>query len=57
MSECSELITSAYNASAWYRHLAQDSNLNREYWLERAEKAEQVAEKLNNAYTDAIYNA
>lgn len=56
MSECSELITSAYNASAWYRHLARDSNLNREYWLERAEKAEQVAEKLNNAYTNELYN-
>ena len=56
MSECSELITSAYNASAWYRHLAQDSNLNREYWLERAEQAEQVAEKLNNAYTNELYN-
>ena len=56
MSECSELITSAYNSVSWYRHLAEDSKLNREYWLERAEKAEQVAEKLNNAYTDAMYN-
>lgn len=57
MSECSELITSAYNSVAWYKHLAEDSTMNRDYWLQRAEEAEQVAEKLNDAYTKALYVA
>jgi hypothetical protein len=57
MSECSELITSAYNSAAWYRYLASDSSQNRDYWLERAEKSEFLADKLNDAYSKALYVA
>ena len=57
MGECSELITSAYNSAAWYRYLAQDSEQNRDYWLERAEKSELLADKLNDAYSKALYVA
>jgi hypothetical protein len=57
MSECSELITSSYNSVAWYKQLAEGSKTNREYWLERAEKAEAIADKLNEAYTKALYDA
>jgi len=57
MSECSELITSAYNSAAWYRYLASDSAQNRDYWLERADKAEEIADKLNDAYSKALYVA
>ena len=57
MGECSELITCAYNSAAWYRYLAQDSEQNRDYWLERAEKSEMLADKLNDAYSKALYVA
>jgi|688.fasta_scaffold46767_7 hypothetical protein len=57
MGECSELITCAYNSAAWYRYLAQDSEQNRDYWLERAEKSELLADKLNDAYSKALYVA
>lgn len=55
ISECSELITCAYNASAWYKMLAEKSELNYDYWMQRAEDAERLAEKLNNAYTQELY--
>ena len=57
MGECSELITCAYNSAAWYCYLAQDSEQNRDYWLERAEKSELLADKLNDAYSKALYVA
>ncbi len=57
MGECSELITCAYNSAAWYRYLAQDSELNRDYWLERAEESELLADKLSDAYSKALYVA
>lgn len=55
MSECSELIASAYNSVAWYRQLANEKTQNRDYWLERAENAEKLADKLNDAYSKALY--
>lgn len=57
MSECSELITSTYNSSAWYRQLANEKTQNRDYWLERAENAEKLADKLNDAYSKALYGS
>lgn len=57
MGEYSELITCAYNSAAWYRYLAQDSELNRDYWLERAEESELLADKLSDAYSKALYVA
>lgn len=55
MSECSDLISCAYNASAWYQYLARDSKQNRKYWLEKAEQAEQLGKKLNAAYSKELY--
>jgi hypothetical protein len=57
MSECSELITCAYNSVAWYKMLAEKSEVNYDYWMQRAEDAERVAEKLNNAYSKELYAA
>lgn len=57
MSECSELITSTYNSVAWYRQLANEKTQNRDYWLERAENAEKLADKLNDAYSKALYGS
>ena len=57
MSECGELVNSAYNSVAWYKQLAEGSKANREYWLARADKAEEIANKLNEAYTKALYVA
>jgi hypothetical protein len=57
MSECSELIASAYNSSAWYQRLATEYTQNRDYWLERAESAEKLADKLNDAYSKALYGS
>lgn len=53
-SECSELISSAYNSVAWYLKLSTQSDLNKDYWLERAAKAEAVADKLD-AYCKEVY--
>jgi hypothetical protein len=55
MSECAELITSAYNSVSWYRNLAEKSELNRDYWIERAGKAEKIADKLNEVYRKEFY--
>ena len=54
MSECSELVISAYNSVAFYTLLAESSTTNRYYWLERAEKSQAIADKLNEAFTEAL---
>ena len=58
MSECGELVNSAYNSVAFYTRLAESSTTNnRYYWFERAEKSQAIADKLNEAFTEALYDA
>lgn len=57
MSECGELLTSAYNSVAFYNRLAESSTTNRYYWFERTEKSQAIADKLNEAFTEALYDA
>jgi hypothetical protein len=55
-SEETEMISSLYSAIAFYKQYAQTSANNREYWMNKAEVSQQLADKFYNTCRDAIYN-
>ena len=54
--EETELVSSLYSAVAFYKQYAETSPDNSEYWKERAETAQKVADKFYAACQNAIYN-
>ena len=54
--EETELVSSLYSAVAFYKHCAETSTNNSDYWKERAETAQKVADKFYAACQNAIYN-
>ena len=55
-TEETELISSLYSAVSFYKHCAETSTNNSDYWKERAETAQKVADKFFTACQNAIYN-